>query len=142
VSARGLRNCNAGNLRHGSQWKGMEVAQLDKDFIQFTEPEWGIRALVILLFNYARKFNIHTLHSLVARYAPASENNCAAYEQALSKALGVHHSERIDWTEPLVMRTLVKAIVKHENGVNPYPDKVIEEGMRRAGLEMPAKETT
>lgn len=135
---RGIRNHNPGNLRHGPRWIGLEKVQLDREFAQFRAPEWGIRALAKLLLGYRRR-GITTLRELVARYAPATENNCAAYEDALCLALGVRGTEAVDWSDPLTMRTLVAAIIRHENGRQPYTDAVLDEGLRRAGLEVPAR---
>ena len=141
MAPRGIRNHNPGNLRHGPQWTGLGVAQLDKDFAQFTSAEWGIRALAVLLLNYRKKRGIDTLKELVERYALASENNTTAYAAALSTALGVRSTQQVDWSDPKVMLPLLKAIIRHENGSQPYPDAVIEEGMRRAGIAVPRKET-
>jgi len=136
---RGIRNHNPGNLRRGPQWLGLAPEQSDPAFARFTAAEWGIRAMVVLLLNYRRKRGIDTIRELVARYAPASENNCRAYEDALCLALGVRRTDAVDWSDPLTMRTLVAAIVKHENGRQPYSAQVLDEGLRRAGLEVPAK---
>ena len=138
MSARGLRNNNPGNLRKGPQWLGLSPEQLDTDFAQFVDPEWGIRAMVLLLINYRKKRGMDTIKELVARYAPASENNCKAYEDVLCSALKVKRTDPINWTLVPVMRDLVKAIIFHENGSQPYSDKVIGEGMRRAGMTVPA----
>lgn len=138
MSARGIRNHNPGNLRHGPRWVGLAAVQSDPDFAQFTEPEFGIRALAKLLLGYRRR-GIRTLAALVARYAPATENNCRAYEDALCLALGVRRTDAVDWSDALTMRTLVAAIIRHENGRQPYSTGVLNEGLRRAGLEVPAK---
>ena len=134
---RGIRNHNPGNLRHGPRWIGLAPVQGDPDFARFAKPEFGIRALAKLLLGYRRR-GIRTLGGLVARYAPASENDCRAYEDALCLALGVRRTAAVDWSDPLTMRTLVAAIIKHENGRQPYSNGMLNEGLRRAGLEVPA----
>ena len=45
--ARGERNNNPGNIRHGAKWQGLASTQTDKDFCQFISPEYGIRAIGI-----------------------------------------------------------------------------------------------
>src|SRR3546814_3226002 len=38
-----------------------------------------------------------------------------------------------------IMRGLVIGIIKHENGIQPYTDAQIDEGLRLAGIQPPAK---
>jgi hypothetical protein len=38
----------------------------------------------------------------------------------------------IDVTDPDTLRALIEAIIAHENGGNPFPSAIVEEGMRRA----------
>lgn len=52
--ARGERNNNPGNIRHGSKWQGLSAEQTDKDFCQFISPEYGIRAIYKLLQTYQK----------------------------------------------------------------------------------------
>jgi hypothetical protein len=70
------------------------------------------------------------------RWAPPEENDTGAYARALANAVGVKVGEHVDWkNEPAKLRDLVKAIIKHENGVQPYSDETIRRALVAAGWE-------
>ena len=74
-STRGVRNNNYGNLRHGSKWLGLTPIQYDKSFCQFSDPVYGLRALIITLRTYFNKYRLNTVTKIITRYAPASDGN-------------------------------------------------------------------
>lgn len=123
---RGLRNHNPGNIRHGADWQGMAEQQTDPSFVQFKAPEWGIRAMVRILLRY-RTLGLVTVRQIIDRWAPPNENNTEAYVQAVAKAVGVTPSEALDYTRHLL--PLLKAIIGHENGQQPYSDETIAKGI-------------
>jgi len=53
---------------------------------------------------------------------------------AVAAGVGADPDAEIDVDTAAVMLPLVKAIILHENGSNPYPDSVISEGIRLAGV--------
>lgn len=143
--ARGLRNNNPGNIDYNPRnaWQGqlgIEVGVPKPRFARFDTPENGIRALGKLLLNYRGKDGmpgvggpgIDTVLETINRWAPSVENNTQAYALAVAKRLGAKPSDIIDVRRPAVLRELVLGIILHENGTNPYPDKVTDEGIRRA----------
>ena len=111
LQPRGIRNNNPGNIRWGDNWQGLVPAdkRTDKSFAQFTQPIYGIRALAKILTNYTKreglpnvgKKNIDTVREIIARWAP------------------------INVFDKAIMSGLVKAIIRHENGMMPYTDDVI-----------------
>lgn len=128
VGARGIRNNNPGNIRKGtSQWQGMSPAQTDNAFVQFTSPVYGIRALALLLKNYNSRYGLNTVEELISRYAPPSENITGSYVKAVSNAIGVDPRQPINVAANLP--GLVAAIIKHENGLQPYPAELINQGI-------------
>lgn len=130
-SARGIRNNNPGNIRHSSaQWDGMRETQTDSAFVQFTSPVYGLRALAKLLFNYQRLYGINTVRGIISRWAPSSENNTEAYIFVVANALNVDPDGPLDMRS--VMPDLVAAIVKHENGTQPYSLATIGDGIALA----------
>lgn len=139
-TTRGIRNKNPGNIERGKdQWQGMAEDQSgDARFIVFTEPEWGIRAIAKLLLAYQTKHGLDTVAKIINRWAPPVENATGAYIDGVARMLGVATTQRIDVHEYRVMAVLVRAIIKHENGIQPYTDAVINEGLRRAGIVVPA----
>lgn len=128
---RGIRNNNPGNIRYtGTAWQGLATPPSDGAFCIFTEAKYGLRALAILLRNYKRYYGICTVASIINRYAPSVENNTRSYIQSVCKATGFSESEQLDTESAVVLLPLIKAIVKHENGQQPYTDEQILEGIK------------
>ncbi len=139
---RGIRNNNPGNIRWGDDWKGLvpPAQRTDKDFCQFFDSKWGIRALVKVLLNYSKRpgvpgvgnSGIDTVREIISRWAPPNENNTEAYIQSVAKACGVKPNDNLDLTDKKLMLAMVKAIIQHENGVQPYSDDVLLAGIELA----------
>ncbi|MFV0627299.1 MAG: structural protein [Alphaproteobacteria bacterium] len=128
---RGIRNNNPGNIRYnGIAWKGLETPPTDGAFCIFTHPEFGLRALAKLLRNYNRYYGIRTIKSIINRFAPDTENNTTAYIQSVCKATGFTDCQQLDLESEKVLLPLIKAIIKHENGQQPYSDQQILEGIK------------
>ena len=119
---RGIRNNNPGNIRWGDDWKGLvpETQRTDKSFCQFTKPEYGIRAMIIILRNYQRRHGLNTVSGIINRWAPANENDTQAYINSVARCVSVTPDQKIDVTDSRVMIPLLEAIIKHENGAQPY----------------------
>lgn len=126
MKARGLRNNNAGNIRHGDKWQGMSDTQTDKSFIQFTDPIYGIRAINRILRTYQRR-GINTVSGVISRWAPPNENDTGAYISAVASKLNVEPNEVIDLE--IFAPELTEAIIKHENGLQPYDVATINQGV-------------
>ena len=126
--ARGIRNNNPGNIRHSnSQWQGLSTEQTDASFVQFDSPVYGIRALAKLLKNYQSRYGLYTVRELINRWAPPSENITSAYVEHVARVAGVDPDEQININDKMV--PVVTAIIKHENGGNPYSANTISEGI-------------
>ena len=143
--SRGIRNNNPGNIDYNkaNAWQGqlgLELGVPKPRFARFDTPENGIRALGKLLRNYRGKDGqprvggpgIDTVQEIINRWAPPGENDTGSYARAVSKRLGVYPTDIIDVRLPDVLRELVLGIIEHENGGNPYPTAIIDEGIRRA----------
>ncbi len=125
---RGIRNMNPGNIRHGGgKWQGMAEVQGDPEYIQFVSPVYGIRAMGKLLLNYQSMYGLKTIREIINRWAPPIENETTAYVRHVSSLMGWPEDYPI--TVAGVLPKLVKAIILHENGVQPYNDKTINEGL-------------
>ncbi len=129
---RGLRNNNPGNIRfnEANDWVG-QVGQ-DKDgYAIFSDPKYGIRAIGKVLDSYARQ-GVLSIRQIITRWAPAADNNdTEAYIQHVTQLLG-----RPDYFVPVRAEgdypDLVKAIIKHENGLQPYSDDEIQAALSLA----------
>ena len=125
--ARGERNNNPGNIRHGSKWQGLSSQQTDPSFCQFVSPEYGIRAIYKLLQTYQKKYELNTVESIIDRYAPPNENNTTGYINRAAKDIGVSVNEPINVSSKPVAIALATAIVGVELGYQPYSQKVFED---------------
>ncbi|MBI9109907.1 structural protein [Maridesulfovibrio ferrireducens] len=127
---RGIRNHNPGNIRHGAKWNGLAEEQLDKSFCTFKTPEHGIRAMGKILITYQDKYGLDTVSGIIDRWAPPIENDTNAYAEHVAKQLEVG----VD--EPIVVRSfldkLCTAIIRHENGVQPYDIATVQRGVNMA----------
>lgn len=75
MSTRGIRNCNPANIRHGSKWQGRRKKQTDKAFVQFVSMVWGVRALIVTLRTYVRKYELQSIREIITRWAPPADGN-------------------------------------------------------------------
>ncbi|QJI52255.1 lysis protein A [Cronobacter phage JC01] len=170
---RGIRNNNPGNIEWGSPWQGLAKTigrNRDDRFAQFVDPASGIRAIAVTLITYYDKrkakdgSRIDSVREVIDRWAPPVENNVSAYAKQVAAVLNVRpEDETLNLHNYDTMRGLVEGIIRHENGdpkkagVTPYnnanqwyPDEVIDEALRRAGLvkkvatvgSVPATKTT
>lgn len=127
--ARGLRNNNAGNIRwdNKTNWLG-QVGADDKGFIIFETPEHGIRAMTRVLQSYQRR-GVVTLGDIIATWAPAIENDVEAYIKSVESQTGFKRGQvMFNQNYP----ELIAAIIKHENGRQPYAMSLILEGVSLA----------
>lgn len=132
---RGIRNNNPGNIRHGAKWLGMAPVQDDPDFVKFLIPEYGIRAMTVILVNYKKRSGIDTVQKVINRWAPPNENDTKAYVNSVASSLGKNPDQKIDLEDMNVLEPLILAIIQHENGVQPYSITQI-----RGGINMVVKE--
>lgn len=129
---RGIRNNNPGNLENnGIAWQGLSDSQTDSRFYQFVNPVYGIRALARTLKTYRDNYGLTTAREIIERWAPSFENDTDSYARAVAAAVGTDPDSPISDT-PDSRQRIVKAIIRHENGIQPYPDALINEGIARA----------
>lgn len=121
---RGIRNNNPGNIdwieNPSKRWRGMvrkETPEEGGRFAVFDTAANGVRAIAQELLLDERR-GIRTVAGLISNWAPSSENNTVAYAKAVSSSLGVESTDTIDVRAYLPR--LVAAIIRHENGVQPY----------------------
>jgi len=129
---RGIVNNNPGNIRKSTAaWHGA-VAGNDPAFVTFDTPENGIRAMAKVLLTYQRQHGLDTVAELLERWAPAVENDSFAYIDDVATRLGIDPDERIDLGDPAALAALCGAIIRHENGRQPYAAAVLAAGVGAA----------
>lgn len=124
---RGLRNNNPGNIRHGDKWQGMAAEQKDKSFVTFTTPEYGIRAMTRILRTYYAR-GIVSVRQMISTWAPPNENDTESYVLSVAKKLNVSPDAMITNLD-IVLPDLIAAIIRQENGVQPYSITTINSGI-------------
>lgn len=134
---RGLTNNNPGNLRKNEtdKWQGLAELQTDPQFFQFQTAVWGIRAMARTLIAYQDKHGCHTVNDFINRWAPeVDHNDTQAYANHVAAVMGVDPGGNvIDVHQWAVLSPMIKAMILHENGVQPYPDAVIDQALAMAG---------
>lgn len=133
---RGIRNHNPGNIRRSSDpWQGLAERQGDVEFFTFKSPIYGIRALARTLITYQDKHGLRTIRQIIGRWAPPVENNTNAYVRAVADATDLDADQMLDLHDFDYLFPLTKAIIKHENGQQPYTDAQITKALVLAGVE-------
>lgn len=121
IEPRGIRNNNPLNIRIGNDWKGERPGAKDKSFEEFTSMEYGIRAGFIILRKYITGYNgltqkFNTIEKMISRWAPAAENNTAAYISQVSKMTGIPATLKISFAQRSYMVAIVDAMIFVECG--------------------------
>jgi hypothetical protein len=133
---RGIRNNNPGNIRrNGDPWQGLAERQGDVEFFTFKTPIYGIRALARTLIAYQDKHTLRSIRQILNRWAPTNENNTPAYVRAVAAQTGFDADQTLDLHSFAHMKPLVEAIIRHENGQQPYSDTQLTKGLVLAGVE-------
>lgn len=141
---RGIRSNNPGNIDHNprNKWLGLADPPIEQGvanprFARFVAPEYGIRAIAMLLMAYQDKHGLNTVSGLIGRWAPSSENDTGSYALHVADALGVRPRDPINVHDHATMAALVRAIIQHENGRQPYSEAQINHALRLAGIVPP-----
>ncbi|MBR0650739.1 structural protein, partial [Roseomonas terrae] len=141
--SRGYRNRNPGNIEHNAanRWQGLDQPPIESAppggrarFARFVAPEYGIRALAMLLTTYQDRHGLRTIRGIISRWAPGSENDTEAYIAAVARRMDRHPRGELDLHRFDDLRPLVEAIIVHELGGNPYGRATIDAGLRLAGV--------
>lgn len=117
VIPRGIRNNNPLNIRRGSDWLGLRPEQTDAAFCQFDNIVYGYRAALVIIRRYIREYRCNTIRLIISRWAPATENNVAAYVRAVTTASGIPADQPVLFTDESAVCAIVAAMQQHECGV-------------------------
>lgn len=124
TTPRGIRNNNPGNIRAGTYKFSGQVGMDEKGFRIFKTPKDGINALESLLKRYQDQ-GINTTRKIINKYAPSIENDTQSYAEFVATSLEVHEDQELDLNKDThLLIGLCKAIIKMENGIQPYPDEL------------------
>lgn len=128
---RGIRNNNPTNLIYVDSiaWNGQIGS--DGKYAIFDTPVNGLRAAAIQIHTNITRHRADTVRKMITRWAPPHENPTESYISHVSKRLGVSPDQRLDYHSHV--KPLLRAIVLHENGEDPYTSAQYDEAIRRAG---------
>jgi len=123
---RGIRNNNPLNIReNGTKWLGR--AGDDGAFVQFESASLGIRAAARILKNYRDKYGLNTVSGIINRWAPPVENDTNSYVNSVAKKTNVDVYQVLSDSD---YPNLIRAMIYHENGQQPYTNQVINDGFK------------
>ena len=132
LTARGLRNNNPANIIYDPTQTWIGQTGSDGHFAVFDTALHGLRAAALNFYHYQTKHRLRTVRGLIARHAPGFENDTAAYIAFVAAQLGVGPDEAIDLGDPAVLSALLVAVVKEEDGGDPYDAQTIAEAVAEA----------
>lgn len=133
-NALGLRNHNPVNLRAASNETGKVYAGKSGSFSRFGSDRDGLAAAARQLFLYGDNGK-HTVNDVIKTFAPSSENNVSAYVSDVSRDSGLKPGENIDLHSPDVLKRLLPAMIKHEQGTQPFSRSEIDTGINDAIMD-------
>lgn len=135
-AARGVRNNNPGNIdfSEANKWQGQTGKEPEGRFARFSSPQFGIRALALLLITYQDRHNLRTVREILNRWAPPVENNTSGYVGRVCYLTGFAPNDILNMHSYAHVAPLVKAIISVECAGYKYPDSVVDEGLRMAGI--------
>ena len=129
----GLRQHNPGNL---VSWANTPIAN---GFANFGSDEDGLRAMAANLIGY-QKYGATSLNKIISRWAPEyvngkKANDTQAYIADVSKQTGFGATDLLNLNDPKVVSALMSAMIKHEQGTNPFSMGELDNAARnRLGL--------
>lgn len=128
ATSRGLRNNNPLNIRKngGKPFDGEIIPSADPSFKQFEDMAHGYRAAFVILNTYRVKHGLTQLGEMIARWAPASENDTNVYIRTVCKRTGYADVSTVDTRNEYQMKRIVAAMSFVENGVEPDPEQITQ----------------
>ncbi|HBT4315735.1 TPA: hypothetical protein MBS28_003995 [Klebsiella aerogenes] len=128
-NAIGFRNHNPGNLRKASNTTGKNGG-----FSTFANDADGLSAMARQLMLYGDRGN-NTINGIIHTYAPSSENNTRAYVNSVSGNTGFGAQQRVNLHDPETLKTLMAAMIKHENGTQPFTEEQLKNAVQTAIMD-------
>jgi len=105
---RGIRSNNPLNIEYSpkTQWQGLDSPPTDGRFCRFVEPQWGLRAGIVILRNYQKR-GLTTLLQMISTWAPANaaqiSSSVASAGRLVSQRLAMIESPSLpvlNWPRP------------------------------------------
>ena len=104
---------NIFNIRAGrAQWLGMTGTR--KGFVEFDTQEHGIRAWLVLMRSYRRRYGCRTIRQIVTRFAPPTENQTERYIRYCCQVVML--GDNADICQDIMFAMLGVAMARMETG--------------------------
>lgn len=130
---RGIRNNNPTNIEDsGIPWQG-RIGN-DGRYVVFDTEVHGLRAGFLEIYDSIVRDHDDTIRTLVSQWAPPFENLTGAYQQSVAQQTGIGLDTKLSYRTHA--EKILRAIVRQENGYNPYSDAVYIAAYRAAGKEL------
>lgn len=128
-NARGVRNHNPLNIRHGNDWQGETSSPQDKAFESFINDAYGFRAGFRIIHNgFKAKPPRNTIRRIITRWAPPGDHNdTAAYINTVAQRSGISADEVLAYNDCDRMCRIVRAMAFVETG-HDYSPRVVLSG--------------
>ncbi|WP_083912764.1 structural protein P5 [Saccharibacter floricola] len=131
---RGIRNNNPGNLNYAGQAGAHKEPEPHGRFAVFPTAQDGLRALRDQLLRYVERDRVNTIAGIIAKWAPPTDgNDTSAYAATVAARVGIGVQQRFNALTPDQLTALMHAIIRVENGQDPYGtlvDRVAHEAVR------------
>lgn len=127
---RGIRNNNPTNIEDsGIAWRG-RIGN-DGRYVIFDTPENGLRAGYLEIWDSIYHDGDDTIRTLIRQWAPPNENETAAYISSVSLQTKIGKDSKLNYARDATK--ILHAIVRHENGQDPYTSAQYDQAYREAG---------
>ncbi len=128
---RGIRNNNPTNIEDSSiQWRG-RIGN-DGRYVVFDTAVNGLRAGFLEIYDSIVRDGDNTIRKLIAQWAPPIENLTGAYQNSVRQQTGIASIDTIlNYSRDA--KPILRAIVRHENGQDPYTAVQYDDAFRAAG---------
>lgn len=110
----GVRQNNPGNLR---SWGNTPT---QGGFANFGTAQEGLSAMAANLVGYYSKYGAKNINAIAEKWAPRSENDTVGYASAIAGRMGVKGTDELNLKDPAVLAKVMDAMIKQEQGYNPY----------------------
>ena len=103
---------NIFNIRQGAKWKGMTGTK--KGFVEFESRKMAMRAWLMLMRTYRRRYGCTTIRQIVSRYAPPNENDTDGYIEYCCRQMDMNPDDVLIFDSEYIK--LATAMARMETG--------------------------
>ena len=122
---RGIRNNNPFNIKKSNnKWLGKLKVSTDPDFEQFETLNLGIRAGVVLLRRYVKRYHLTNVNDILKRFCP--DNNLSCYIRYVkNKDVAIYTPDCITFPS-YSFCMMCSRMLKFESGLDFEPRQVMK----------------